>query len=501
MKTENHKPWPSGEPPDPSLCGEKARASILAAYGLDALEDDPELSEITDYAAELCGTPVALVTLVEEERQRFLVRAGLEERETPRPTSFCAHAMLQPKPMIVPDATLDERFGTNPLVTGQPYIRFYAGAPLISQEGAPLGSLCVIDTRPRPEGLTDVQRKGLIVLAGSVMRRLRHRREYLQQNKVIRQSELQLRRLIDSLPDIAWSAAPGPVFNYYNARWKERTGGDEPETIEGWREFVHPDDFDKFSDAFSLALKTASDFEFDWRLKAADGTYSWILFRAMPSTSDAETANWFGTLTDIDAAHRRSEERAILNQELSHRIKNIFSVVGSLARLKSREHSEVQPFIGELTGVLETLGRSHGYVTDTHRGYDETLQGLIRTLLAPYTNPDASNIIIEGEDNAVSHRAATPLALVFHELATNAAKYGALSVAEGTVSIVTEFDDEVATILWTERGGPAPSDTGKSGFGTQLIQRTASDQLGGSLDRDYGLDGLVAKLVISLSAL
>lgn len=155
---------------------EAARARTIAAHDIEQVRDDDALKRITDFAAALCETPTALVSIVEEKRQTFLARTGLEATETPRETSFCAHAMLENRIMVIPDATADPRFADNVLVTGAPHIRFYAGAPLITQDGVPLGSLCVIDDQSR-EGLTPLQRQGLVVLAADVMQRLdRNRR-------------------------------------------------------------------------------------------------------------------------------------------------------------------------------------------------------------------------------------------------------------------------------------------------------------------------------------
>src|SRR3954470_7294784 len=125
------EPAPAAPAPAPGLqIDETARAAALAAHDIESLRDDGGLKRITDFAAALCGVPIALVSLVEERRQTFLARTGLDATETPRDTSFCAFAMLDNALMIVPDAHLDSRFFDNPLVTGPPHIRFYAGAPL-----------------------------------------------------------------------------------------------------------------------------------------------------------------------------------------------------------------------------------------------------------------------------------------------------------------------------------------------------------------------------------
>lgn len=149
---------------------EDARARVIAELDREGLGSDPALVRITDFAAALCDAPVALVSLVEADRQCFLAHTGTDLNETPRAVSFCQFAMTGNDVMVVPDATVDPRFADNALVTGAPGIRFYAGAPLTASDGTPLGALCVIDNRPR-EGLTPLQRQGLTVLAADVMQR------------------------------------------------------------------------------------------------------------------------------------------------------------------------------------------------------------------------------------------------------------------------------------------------------------------------------------------
>ncbi len=172
MKFEQSSGPPAGETPLPAFRDEDARARILTAYKLEALENDAELTAITRFAAQLCSASMAFVSVVERDAQRFLAREGTDLRETSRQSSFCAHTMVRGEEMVVTDATRDPRFADSELVTGEPHVRFYAGAPLISPEGAPLGALCVIDDEPRPDGLSSVQIEGLHVLAKAVMRRL-----------------------------------------------------------------------------------------------------------------------------------------------------------------------------------------------------------------------------------------------------------------------------------------------------------------------------------------
>jgi GAF domain-containing protein len=152
---------------------EENRIQLLRSYGILDTEPEDDFDEITRAASLVCGTPIATITLVDESRQWFKSRVGLESNQTPREFSFCAQAMHQSGPFVVPNAEKDPRFSQNPLVTGDPNIRFYCGMPLRS-DGHGLGTLCVIDRSPRT--LTPEQMQILKVLSGAVLSRLQLRR-------------------------------------------------------------------------------------------------------------------------------------------------------------------------------------------------------------------------------------------------------------------------------------------------------------------------------------
>jgi GAF domain-containing protein len=160
------------------------RLKILWQY--EVLDTVPEevFDDLTELAARICDAPIALVSLVDEDRQWFKSKIGMTQQETSRDISFCAHAIRGEGLFIVPDATKDKRFSHNPLVTSDPKIRFYAGAPLITADGHALGSLCVMDNIPRE--LRPDQQQALRVLARHVMTQLelrRHGRELAQAHK------------------------------------------------------------------------------------------------------------------------------------------------------------------------------------------------------------------------------------------------------------------------------------------------------------------------------
>ena len=167
---------------------EAERLEALLKYALLDTLPEEALDDLTAMAAQICGTPMALISLVDEKRQWFKSRINVNALEQPRDISFCAHAINQPEMLIVPDATKDPRFADNPSVTGEPHIRFYAGAQLVTPEGAALGTLCVIDQVPRT--LTPSQQQVLRVLARQVMTHLELRRK--TRELVEREEQLQL---------------------------------------------------------------------------------------------------------------------------------------------------------------------------------------------------------------------------------------------------------------------------------------------------------------------
>ena len=128
---------------------EEFRLGSLRSYGILDTPREADFDEVVEVASAICGTPISVINLIDQGRQWFKAEVGLGVRETPLDSSICAHAILQPGLFIVPDTTQDRRFADNPLVTGDPHLRFYAGALLETPEGFPLGTVCVLDYKPR----------------------------------------------------------------------------------------------------------------------------------------------------------------------------------------------------------------------------------------------------------------------------------------------------------------------------------------------------------------
>lgn len=481
---------------------EAARRQILQAYPRESDGFGCQLDRLAALAARICGAPIALVSIIESDRQVIIGKFGTDLEELPREQSFCAHAMHRTGCMVVPDTAQDPRFTDNPLVTGAPGIRFYAGQPLISKEGLPLGSFCVIDRQPR-EQLNDQEREGLETLAASAMALLEQKRleensraaERLSQSAIL-DLEQRFYTLTDAMPQLVWSTDSEGRADYFNRGWCEFTGHPPEAGHDGkWARFLHPDDIAMAKEEWSHAVRTCGPYEIEYRLLHQDNDYRWVLARGVPMRdANGAVTRWIGTCTDIHEQKAAAKRLEILSRELNHRIKNIFAVIGGLISLTIRKQPDFAEAATALQRRVLALGRAHDFVR-THGGPElashphTSLKGMLEALLAPYQDGEKARIEVVGDDVTIDDRSATPLALFFHELATNAAKYGALSVDEGHVTITLHRDEEIE-VAWQECDGPPINPGAEQGFGTTLVEMSITRQLGGSLAYDWSGKGL-----------
>jgi len=272
---------------------------------------------------------------------------------------------------------------------------------------------------------------------------------------------------------------------------------------EAWNGMFHPDDQDRAWGIWRQSLETGAPYEIEYRLRHRSGDYRWTIGRALPVRDDqGRIIRWIGTCTDIHETKLVAEHNEILSRELSHRIKNIFAVIAGLVSLSSRQQPGSEGFADSLKQRISALGRAHEFVrphSEQSRPTDvpESLHGIIRQILMPYPALLDARIKVEGDDIRVDDRSATPIALVIHELATNAAKYGALSDSAGGVAIRTRLDGDKITIDWEECGGPPLDGTpSRTGFGSKLMELSVINQLGGAFERRWRPDGLAATIIV-----
>ena len=193
--------------PAPLPQDEAERLDALQRYEILDTEPEQKFDDLTLLASHICQVPIALISLVDAERQWFKSKVGLTTSQTSRSISFCGHAILEDDVMVVPDAAADARFSDNPIVTGEPNVRFYAGAPLVTPDGHALGTLCVLDRVPRD--LTAAQLDALRALARQVVAQLELRRRLREERKETKQAidekETMVHLILNQMPAILWS--------------------------------------------------------------------------------------------------------------------------------------------------------------------------------------------------------------------------------------------------------------------------------------------------------
>ena len=361
---------------------EADRLAALRRYGVLDTPPEPAFDEITRIAALVCQAPIAVVNLIEETRQFFKAEIGLGVRETPVDISICAHAILQHDVFVVPDTTKDARFASNPLVTGEPHLRFYAGALLRTPEGLPIGTVCVLDHKPRPDGITPEQAETLRALARQVMTQLELRdrdARLREQAQALAESEAKFRAITDSIDQMIWSTRPDGFHDFYNRRWYEYTGVPEGSTDgEAWNGMFHPEDQERAWAAWRESLATGEPYEIEYRLRHRSGQYRWVLGRAQP-VRDAQTniVRWFGTCTDIhDLTHAQqalaaSEQRFRTLVEVSPQVVWFGDASGAI--------TYCNPYWYALTGLSPEYTSGNGWTSVIHPEHRERVLGEWRT--------------------------------------------------------------------------------------------------------------------------
>lgn len=214
---------------------EEARLRALAAAKILDTAHEKEFDELLHLACTLCDAPMGAISLIDRDRQWFKSRIGIEANETPRDISFCGHTILGNETLHIPDTTADHRFAEHPLVTGDPHIRFYAGAPLTTAEGMNLGTICVIDNKPRT--LTSDQKHMLEILARQVVSRIKlHTQQARMDSSIVDERELRMSRklffaFMDNCPIVGILKDSEGRMVWYNRLCAERFGVDREQWL------------------------------------------------------------------------------------------------------------------------------------------------------------------------------------------------------------------------------------------------------------------------------
>lgn len=323
----------------------------------------------------------------------------------------------------------------------------------------------------------------------------------------LRDSEAKFQAIVNSIDQMIWSTLPDGFHDYYNDRWYEYTGVPQGSTDgEAWNGMFHPDDQARAWEVWRRSLATGEPYHIEYRLRHRSGQYRWVIGRAQCVRDEAGAiVRWFGTCTDVHDLKVAEATRDLIMHELSHRIKNLFAVLSGLVALSARGQTpEVRTFATGLRNRVSALASAHAYVQPDagNLADNQPVSALLQNLLAPYQTPAEPRIVITGDDVMLDRNASTAIALLVHELATNAVKHGALSQHGGRVDITGQVGTSAFTLTWAECGGPKiHTPPTRIGFGSAMSQSIMETQLGARFDRHWGRDGLVALITIPLDAL
>jgi diguanylate cyclase (GGDEF)-like protein/PAS domain S-box-containing protein len=340
---------------------ESARLQALHQCGILDTPREPEFDDIARLAAEICGAPYAVVNFVDSDRQWFKATYGMDMAGTSRDISICSHALLESDLYIVPDTRESLLFRDNPLVSGEPYLRFYAGAVLRTDSGLPLGTVCVLDLEPRPEGLTPLQERALRALAQSVMRLVDLRHKHVE----AKAREDRFRNLADRIPQMVWSADARGRLDYANRRFMEAIGIEDGDSIGSlWRSALHPEDRERTDAAWRESIASGKPYEVEHRIDHREGGYRWVLSRALPERDEAgRISGWFGSSTDIDDGKRA--DLALADSEARYRA---LTEAGAAVLWRAAPDGKIFHSIGwdVLTGQSEDAYLGEGWLDAVH---------------------------------------------------------------------------------------------------------------------------------------
>jgi two-component sensor histidine kinase len=263
---------------------------------------------------------------------------------------------------------------------------------------------------------------------------------------------------------------------------------------------IHPADLERVRSAFAATRAVIGAYEIDFRILAGSDI-RWISARGQGDDADIADRLMFGVFLDVTQRKQAEEANELLAGEMSHRVKNLLHIATALTQITKRSTATKEDMAHELTDRLMALGRAQELVRPVPGRKNEAalLGDLISILLAPYDEKGATvRIRVSVPKMNVGEASSTALALVIHELATNSAKYGALSLASGTLDVSCNANDDEVVVTWTERGGPPIAAPARlEGFGSKLVHRSMSNQLGGAIAFDWSEEGVVVTLRMS----
>lgn len=341
---------PVSAEPASAAAEEARRLGALRRYAVLDTAPEQALNDLVLLAASLCEVPIASISLVDEHREWYAAQTGLATLETPREFSFCAQALRHPEVLTVPDATQDERFAGNPMVTGEPGIRFYAGAPLRTPEGLVLGSLCVIDRVPR--ALSPVQEQALRVLAQQVMAQFELRR----QARELAKSEQFLRAIIEAEPECVKLIGRDGSLEMMNRAGLDMVQAETLAEVTGQKIYavLEPPQLDRLRKLMKRVFRGQAGI-LEYEIVGLKGRRLWLETHAAPLRDEQGRVSSLLAITRNITA-RKAEESARRMSEARYRRLFEFAPEGILIADAETRYLDANPSICRL------LGYTHGEI-------------------------------------------------------------------------------------------------------------------------------------------
>jgi PAS domain S-box-containing protein len=303
------------------------------------------------------------------------------------------------------------------------------------------------------------------------------------------------RRFVELTPHIAWTADPEGRLTLLPRKVETLTGAPQEDLLEhGWRDIVHPDDLPMVDEAWRRALTTGEPYVVEFRGLRPDGAYVWMRSQAYAAHDErGAVASWYGLTENIDARKEAERDREMLLREIDHRARNILTVLQGLVTLMPKDDPET--FVATFRSRLQSLAGAHALLAQS-RWHGVELRVLLEEELQPF---GLERIHLVGEALMVRPDRVQHLSMIFHELSTNSAKYGALSAPEGRLRVEWRaVGDDQVMVEWTETGGPPlTAPPARQGFGSTLIRSIAGRHLGESVMQDWRPEGLCCAITLA----
>ncbi len=480
------------------------RLAALHDYAILDTPREAEFDDVVRLACDILQAPISAVNLIAADRQWFKAEIGLGVREMPLDNSICAQAMLENESLVIVDTHLDPRLKNNALVHGEPHLRAYAGILLKTEEGLPLGTLCVLDYVVRQ--WDDRAIDSLRALARQVMTQLNYRRALAQRNAALQEQDRSVQAIqnanlarelaLDAAQLGRWDHRPATGERFFDRRAREilGLGETEPESLDSSFARVHPDDQPRINAARERVMRPdrIGPYDVEMRIVHADGAVRWVSAKGRTSFEDGVCTRFIGVLQDIHERKVGEERRQLLTNELNHRVKNSLALAQAVVDASLRGAKSLEEGRATATARIRALSHAHDILT-SETWSSAAVFDIVLAMVDSLTL-DPARIEISGEGLRLGPRAALQLSLALHELATNASKYGALSNETGKVLIRWSADHEDPRhfhFSWRESGGPAVVEPTVRGFGSRLIERATANAFEGKVAFRFDPQGVV----------